>query len=69
MGSFTTGKKRPAGVDFILLLKTKGNSKSKWSVDVVLAPDNSHGDYILEDAHKWMKQKYGSKKSAVIRLK
>ncbi len=69
LGSFTTKKKRPADVDFIILLKTKKNNKSKWSVDVVLAPDNSHGDYILEDAHKWMKQKYGSKKSAVIKLK
>jgi len=69
LGSFTTGKKRPADVDFILLLKTRRNNKSKWSVDVVIAPDNSHGDFILEDARKWMKQKYGSKKSAVIKLK
>lgn len=69
LGSFTTKKKRPADVDFILLLKTKKNNKSNWSVDVVLAPDNSHGNFILNDAHKWMKQKYGSKKSAVVRLK
>ncbi len=69
LGSFTTQKKRPADVDFILLLKTKKNNKSKWSVDVVLAPDNSHGKFVLDDAHKWMKQKYRKKKSAVIRLK
>lgn len=68
LGSFTTKKKRPADVDFIILLKTKSN-KSKWSVDIVLAPDNIHGGYILEDAKKWMKQKYGSRNSAVIRLK
>lgn len=69
LGSFTMKKKRPADVDFILLLKTKRNNKSKWSVDVVLAPDNSHGNFILDDARKWMKQKYGSKKSVVVRLK
>src|SRR3989344_8206127 len=63
LGSFTTNKKRPADVDFILLLKTKKNNKSKWSVDIVLAPDNGHGNFVLDDAHKWMKQKYGSKKS------
>jgi hypothetical protein len=71
LGSFSSTKKRPADVDFIILLKTKTNSKSKsnWSVDMVIAPDNKHGDFILEDAKKWMKQKYGSKKSAVIKLK
>ncbi len=70
LGSFTTRKKRPADVDFILLLKIKDKTpNSKWSVDLVLAPDNKHGNFILEDARKWMGQKYGSKKSAVIRLK
>lgn len=69
MGSFTTNKKRPADVDFILLLKTNKKAKSNWSVDIVLAPDNKHGDTILEDAEKWMKQKYGTKKSSVIKLK
>src|SRR3989344_6046149 len=61
LGSFTTKKKRPADVDFILLLKTNKNNNSNWSVDIVLAPDNKHGDFILEDAKKWMKQKYGAK--------
>ena len=69
LGSFTTKKKRPADVDFILLLKTNKNNNSNWSVDIVLAPDNKHGDFILEDAKKWMKQKYGAKKSSVTRLK
>jgi hypothetical protein len=71
LGSFASTKKRPADVDFIMLLKTKTGSKSKsnWSVDMVIAPDNKHGEFILEDAKKWMKQKYGSKKSAVIKLK
>jgi hypothetical protein len=69
LGSFTTKKKRPADVDFIVLLKTKKNIKSKWSVDIVLAPDNEHGEFVLQDAKKWMKQKYGTKKSAVVKLK
>lgn len=70
LGSFTTPKKRPADVDFILLLKIKENKKnSKWSVDLVLAPENKYGDFVLNDAKKWMKQKYGAKKSAVIKLK
>src|SRR3989344_7527180 len=70
LGSFTTKKKRPADVDFILLIKTKDIKTNKyWSVDFVIAPDNKHGNYILKDAEKWMKQKYGVKKSAFIRLK
>lgn len=70
LGSFVTAKRRPADVDFILLLKLKGtNPKIKWSVDLVLAPDNSHGEYILEDANKWMKQKYGSRKFMMLKLK
>jgi predicted nucleotidyltransferase len=69
MGSFTTKKKRPNDIDFIILLQTKEKPKSKWSVDLVIAPDNEHGDLVLKDTKEWMKQKYGSKKSAVIRLK
>ena len=70
LGSFTTKKRRPADVDFIILLKTKENDdKSKWSVDLALAPDNKYGKFILEDAEKWMKQKYGSKGSILIKLK
>jgi hypothetical protein len=69
LGSFSSTKKRPADVDFILLLKTKQNNNSDWSVDMVIAPDNDHGNFVLEDARKWMKQKYGSKNSSVIKIK
>lgn len=70
MGSFTTNKKRPADMDFIVLLKVKEkDANAKWAIDVPLVPDNKYGQLVLEDAKKWMKQKYGSKKSAVIRLK
>ena len=69
-GSFTTKKKRPADVDFIILLQTKeSRQNSKWSVDFVVAPENKYGDLVLKDAEQWMRQKYGSKKSAVIKLK
>ena len=70
LGSFTTKKRRPADVDFILLLQMKEDKhNSKWSVDLVLAPENKYGNFVLEDAKKWMKQKYGMKKSAIIKLK
>ena len=69
MGSFASTKKRPADVDFIVLLKTGKNNKTNWSVDLVIVPDNKHGDFILEDSKKWMKQKYGAKKSATIKIK
>ena len=45
------------------------NNKAAWSVDMVIAPDNDHGNFVLEDAKKWMKQKYGSRRSAVIKVK
>mgnify|MGYP001561517546 CR=1 FL=1 len=70
LGSFVTPKRRPADVDFIILLKIKEkNKKSNWSVDLVIAPDNQNGDLIVKDAAKWMKQKYGSYQSAVIKLR
>jgi len=70
LGSFTTKKRRPADVDLILLLKVRGKKQnSKWSLDLTLAPENKYGDFVLEDAKRWMKQKYGKNKSAVIRLK
>lgn len=70
LGSFTTKKKRPADVDVILLLKIKDrNANGDWSIDLVIAPDNKHGNFVVEDAKKWMKQKYGAKKSAFIQLK
>ena len=70
LGSFTTKKRRPADVDFILLVNIRDkNPKSKWSVDFVIAPDNNYGHYVLTDAKKWMKQKYGTKNSSVLKLK
>ncbi|MFH1393914.1 MAG: hypothetical protein ABIH29_03460 [Candidatus Micrarchaeota archaeon] len=70
LGSFTTKKKRPADVDFIILLKTKADGAAPdWSADIVIAPDNEYGRFILEDADKWMKEKYGLKKSALVRIK
>ena len=70
LGSFTTKKRRPADVDFILLVnKQEKNPKSKWSIDFVISPDNKYGHFILEDAKKWMKQKYGTRKFAIIKLK
>ncbi|MBI2578741.1 MAG: hypothetical protein HYW26_03450 [Candidatus Aenigmarchaeota archaeon] len=55
LGSFVSKKRRPADVDFIILLKTKSKAR-KWSVDMVIAPDNKYGKYILEDAKLWVKQ-------------
>ena len=70
LGSFATKKKRPADVDFILLLQMKENNKnSKWSVDLVLAPENKYGNFVLDDAKKWVKQKYGSKNYIILRIK
>jgi len=69
MGSFTTKKRRPADIDFMVLLKTKNHTKANWSFDLVMAPDNAHGKFVLEDVKKWMKQKYGARKSQVFRLK
>lgn len=69
LGSFTTKKSRPADVDFILLLKTSLQKNAKWSLDLVFAPDNAYGKFILEDADKWVKEKYGLNKSTMIRIK
>lgn len=63
LGSFTTKKSRPADVDFMVLCKTKENKKTdKWSIDLAIAPDNEYGAYVLEDADKWVKEKYGLEK-------
>ncbi len=70
MGSFASNKRRPADVDFIVMLQTPEKRKNaKWFVDLVIAPDNKHGKELLEDNKKWMKQKYGAKKSEVIRYR
>jgi hypothetical protein len=70
IGSFTTKKRRPADVDFLILLTTKNKKKNeKWSCDLVISPDNKYGRKVEEDALKWMKQKYGSNKFKAINLK
>lgn len=69
LGSFTTKKKRPADVDLILLLQTTKGKGEEWSLDIVIAPEGNHGQFVLDDAEKWMKQKYGSKKSKFLKLK
>ena len=70
LGSFTTKKRRPADVDLIILLQTPKKSRAKnWSVDLVLTSEGDHGNWVLEDARKWMKQKYGARKSAVIKVR
>lgn len=70
MGSFTTKKKRPGDVDFIILLQVaEKNLKSKWCVDLVIAPDNKYGQYVLEDEDSWVKKRYGLKNSTIVRIK
>lgn len=69
LGSFTTKKTRPADVDFIVFLKIKEKSRRKWAIDFTIAPDNKYGKLVLEDADKWVKEKYGLKKSISVRLK
>ena len=70
MGSFASKKRRPADVDFILMLQVPAKKRdAKWSLDLVIAPDNQHGKELLEDNKRWMKQKYGAKKSKVMRYR
>lgn len=70
LGSFTTAKVRPQDIDVIIFLKTKPkNKKEVWSVDFQLVPDNEYGKWMLKESEKWVKRKYGAKKSAVIKLK
>lgn len=70
LGSFTTAKARPQDIDVIIFLKTKAKSrKEMWSVDFQLVPDNKYGKWMLKESEKWVRRKYGAKKSAVIRLK
>lgn len=59
MGSFTSKKTRPADVDFMVLLHTPAKEMKKWSVDLVIAPDNKHGRGVLEDNKRWVRQRYG----------
>ena len=69
MGSFVSKKRRPADVDFIIFVKTKEKGQRKWTVDLTIAPDNKYGQLVLKDSDKWVKEKYGLKKSVTIKLK
>ena len=70
LGSFTTAKIRPQDIDVVIFLKTKPTKKNeKWSVDFQLVPDNRYGKWMLDESTKWMKHKYGAKKSRLIKLK
>jgi hypothetical protein len=69
-GSFTSDKRRPADLDFVILLKTrKTKPDSRWSVDFIIASDNRHGKLVLKDVDKWIAKKYGRRKSGLVRLK
>ncbi len=70
VGSFSSKKRRPADVDFMVLFKTKSNQKNeKWSIDFIVAPNNKHGEFVFEDVRKWMQQKYGNKNFEITRIK
>lgn len=70
MGSFSTRKKRPGDVDFIILLQVpEKDKKVKWCVDLVIAPDNKYGEYVLKDEDSWVKSRYGLKRSTMLRIK
>ena len=70
LGSFTTAQQRPQDIDVIILVKSDSKKKDEqWSFDLQIVPDNKYGEWMLEECRKWMKRKYGAKKSAVIRLK
>ena len=70
LGSFTTKKSRPADVDFIILLKVQETDPDAiWSVDLVIAPNNSYGKFVQDDAEKWVRQKYRLKGYTMVRLK
>ena len=58
LGSFTTEKQRPADVDFQILVKTKDPTED-WSTDIQFVPNNKFGEEIINDAEKWMFEKYG----------
>jgi len=69
MGSFSTKKRRPADIDFLVLLKTKNTKvKEKWSFDFVVMPNNEHGKFVFSDVQKWMQQKYGKKNFEITKI-
>lgn len=69
MGSFTSKKRRPADIDFIVVLNTPTRKRSKWLIDLCVVPDNAYGQQWIRDLALWMKRKYGAKKTAMVRLR
>ena len=67
IGSFSSKKRRPADVDFMVLFQVKSKNE-KWSFDFVVAPENEHGKFVLEDVRKWMRQKYGKKNFEITKI-
>lgn len=69
-GSFTMKKTRPGDMDLVFIVKTKEkNKKAHWSIDLTVVPDNLHGRAELADVDKWVNEKYGRKKSMMVRIK
>jgi hypothetical protein len=69
IGSFSSRKRRPADVDFMVLFKVlPKNKKDKWSFDFIVAPDNAHGKFVFKDVDQWMRQKYGRKNFKIERI-
>ena len=66
MGSFTSKKKRPADIDFAIIIKTKNNS-SAWPIDLLILPDNVNKNKYLKDLKQWMISRNG--KSSMVKLK
>lgn len=67
LGSFTTKKERPADVDFIVMIKTKDKSED-WSTDIQFIPSTIFGQQTIDDAKKWMEEKYGTGNYEVFEL-
>lgn len=68
MGSYSSTKRRPADIDFMVLFKTETKDQKKWSFDFVVAPNNEHGKFVFDDVKKWMRQKYGAKNFEITRI-
>ena len=68
VGSFTTKKKRPADVDYMILLKTPKHKNKKWCIDLAICPDNKFGKEVVKDAQRWAEEKYGKKKCISLRI-
>lgn len=67
VGSFVSKKKRPADIDFTLVVKTKSKENPCWPIDIVIVPKSDKTNFYLKDIEKWMKSRYGKVK--IIKLK